>query len=272
MVPPPQRRVRVRRLPRVLLPPQPGLPGARLPDAPLAAAPGRRHMQVGGWGALGRGVDCGGPPPLPVAGAPARRWRRCKRPACDSQSPGTLLPPRPASQGPPDVCPPAAARPPRPGLAVCALCQRVGAGRGQAQLRRPQVGRGVGERVEGGAPPHARSPGLSCATRAAHALLNPHCPPLNLAPMPPRPLPPPPPPPSRRFTRTHLPQLLACAQDPLHNVWWQGAEKPWQALACCFEIAGALAVRRRAERQGGRAGSGGRASGGAGCAAACRLC
>ncbi|KAI8466914.1 MAG: hypothetical protein J3K34DRAFT_460646 [Monoraphidium minutum] len=45
----------------------------------------------------------------------------------------------------------------------------------------------------------------------------------------------------RRFTRSHLPQILACAQDPLSAVWWQGAEKPWQALAACFEIAGALA-------------------------------
>lgn len=46
----------------------------------------------------------------------------------------------------------------------------------------------------------------------------------------------------RRFTRAHLPQVLAAAQDPLANAWWQGAEKPWQALACCFEIAAALAV------------------------------
>jgi len=48
--------------------------------------------------------------------------------------------------------------------------------------------------------------------------------------------------PPRKFTRTHLPQVLACAQEPLRNVWWQEAEKPWQALACCYEIAGALGV------------------------------
>ena len=48
----------------------------------------------------------------------------------------------------------------------------------------------------------------------------------------------------RKFTKEHLPQVLAVASDPLKCTWWHGAEKPWQCLAACFEVAGALSVRR----------------------------
>lgn len=52
----------------------------------------------------------------------------------------------------------------------------------------------------------------------------------------------------RRFTRAHLPQILAAAQDPVgHHAWWASAEKPWQALACCLEISGALSSLRPEE-------------------------
>lgn len=44
----------------------------------------------------------------------------------------------------------------------------------------------------------------------------------------------------RRFTKQHLPQVLACSVDPSTNTWWQQAEKPWQCLAVCLEISGAL--------------------------------
>jgi hypothetical protein len=61
----------------------------------------------------------------------------------------------------------------------------------------------------------------------------------------------------RAFVREHLPQVLASARDPLgrreeedeeergaegeSSAWWTRAEKPWQALAACVEVAAALA-------------------------------
>jgi DNA-directed RNA polymerase len=53
----------------------------------------------------------------------------------------------------------------------------------------------------------------------------------------------------RAFVREHLSQVLASARDPLGKedeggaggAWWTRAEKPWQALAACVEVAAALA-------------------------------
>eukprot|EP00879_Flechtneria_rotunda_P015059 GHRR01015736.1.p1 GENE.GHRR01015736.1~~GHRR01015736.1.p1 ORF type:complete len:667 (+),score=263.20 GHRR01015736.1:70-2001(+) len=44
----------------------------------------------------------------------------------------------------------------------------------------------------------------------------------------------------RAFARSNLASILEVASDPLQHTWWQQAEKPWQALAACCEIAGAL--------------------------------
>jgi DNA-directed RNA polymerase len=49
-------------------------------------------------------------------------------------------------------------------------------------------------------------------------------------------------PPSSAFARSNLATILDVALDPLANRWWCDAEKPWQALAACCEIAGALEV------------------------------
>jgi DNA-directed RNA polymerase, mitochondrial len=41
-----------------------------------------------------------------------------------------------------------------------------------------------------------------------------------------------------RWVRDHEQDILASAQDPINNVFWATAEKPWLALAFCFEWAG----------------------------------
>lgn len=40
------------------------------------------------------------------------------------------------------------------------------------------------------------------------------------------------------WVKEHQEQILACAEDPLTNLFWTKARKPWQALAFCFEWAG----------------------------------
>lgn len=48
-----------------------------------------------------------------------------------------------------------------------------------------------------------------------------------------------------QFTNDHLPEILELAANPLsidpetgeHNGWWLKADKPWQALSVCFELA-----------------------------------
>jgi hypothetical protein len=47
----------------------------------------------------------------------------------------------------------------------------------------------------------------------------------------------------RAFARANLATILSVASDPMRCSWWQQAEKPWQALAACCEIAAALTVR-----------------------------
>jgi DNA-directed RNA polymerase len=47
----------------------------------------------------------------------------------------------------------------------------------------------------------------------------------------------------RAFAQKNLGRILDVARKPLKHIWWQEAEKPWQALAACCEIAGALEVR-----------------------------
>lgn len=47
----------------------------------------------------------------------------------------------------------------------------------------------------------------------------------------------------REFVRQYVSSVLQVASDPLKHTWWQDAEKPWQALAACAEIAAALQVR-----------------------------
>jgi DNA-directed RNA polymerase len=42
--------------------------------------------------------------------------------------------------------------------------------------------------------------------------------------------------------RQHVSSVLQVGSDPLKHTWWQDAEKPWQALAACAEIAAALQV------------------------------
>ena len=41
-----------------------------------------------------------------------------------------------------------------------------------------------------------------------------------------------------KWTEDHEAQLLEAALTPLDNQFWQDADKPWQALAACFEYAG----------------------------------
>jgi len=46
----------------------------------------------------------------------------------------------------------------------------------------------------------------------------------------------------RAFARDNLARIVESARDPLaEGAWWTRAEKPWQALAACVEVAGALA-------------------------------
>ena len=40
------------------------------------------------------------------------------------------------------------------------------------------------------------------------------------------------------WVRQHEPEILSAASDPLTNLFWTTAEKPWSALAFCFEWAG----------------------------------
>ncbi|KAG7195756.1 DNA-directed RNA polymerase [Scheffersomyces spartinae] len=38
------------------------------------------------------------------------------------------------------------------------------------------------------------------------------------------------------FINKNLDHVFASARDPLNYDWWKKADKPWQALACCFEL------------------------------------
>lgn len=39
------------------------------------------------------------------------------------------------------------------------------------------------------------------------------------------------------YVRENMERILALARDPFGETWWQRAEKPWQTLAVCFEVA-----------------------------------
>lgn len=41
-----------------------------------------------------------------------------------------------------------------------------------------------------------------------------------------------------QWTDDHLHQILATAHDPLRDLWWHDADKPWQFLAACLEFRG----------------------------------
>lgn len=40
-----------------------------------------------------------------------------------------------------------------------------------------------------------------------------------------------------QFATDHLQEAIKSAEDPLNHKWWTKAEKPWQALSVCFELA-----------------------------------
>jgi len=40
------------------------------------------------------------------------------------------------------------------------------------------------------------------------------------------------------WVQQHEARILACAEDPLADLWWADADKPWQFLAFCFEWQG----------------------------------
>tara|TARA_R100000808_G_scaffold6280_2_gene18794 strand:+ start:142 stop:2625 length:2484 start_codon:yes stop_codon:yes gene_type:complete len=42
------------------------------------------------------------------------------------------------------------------------------------------------------------------------------------------------------WTDDHSDLIIETASDPLGNTWWENADKPWQFLAACFEVAGLL--------------------------------
>jgi DNA-directed RNA polymerase len=41
-----------------------------------------------------------------------------------------------------------------------------------------------------------------------------------------------------KWTQEHFDALVACAEAPLENRFWEEADKPWQALAVCYELKG----------------------------------
>lgn len=40
-----------------------------------------------------------------------------------------------------------------------------------------------------------------------------------------------------QFATDHIEEAIKSAEDPLEYKWWTKAEKPWQALSVCFELA-----------------------------------
>lgn len=45
----------------------------------------------------------------------------------------------------------------------------------------------------------------------------------------------------KEFVAERLSDVIASAEDPLQNTWWQAAESPWQCLAVCKDIQAAIA-------------------------------
>lgn len=43
----------------------------------------------------------------------------------------------------------------------------------------------------------------------------------------------------RKWTGSHEKEIAAVVADPMANLWWTEADKPWQFLAACFEYVGA---------------------------------
>jgi len=44
----------------------------------------------------------------------------------------------------------------------------------------------------------------------------------------------------KNWSIKNLANIRKSAVDPIRNVWWQRGDKPWQILACCFEIDDAI--------------------------------